>query len=113
MPHAVLVIQSRPSDPARETEYLDWYDNVHIPEICQVPGFVSGRHFRISDAQVGGAAPDPTKYPFLTIYEIESEDLKGVFAEMLKRGAAGEFHRSDALQTDPPPITTCYELRGQ
>jgi hypothetical protein len=109
MPRAVLVVQSRPSSPDREAEYVDWYNNVHIPDLCQVPGIVSGRHFRLSDAQIGGSA-HASAYPYLAVYELDADDIGGVFREMSRLGSEGRFRRSDSLQMDPPPITTCYVL---
>lgn len=46
MPKGMLVVESRPADPAREDEYNDWYTNTHIPEVCAVPGFVAARRYK-------------------------------------------------------------------
>ncbi len=35
-----------------ETEYHTWYDNVHIPEVCRVPGFVAMKRGRLADLQI-------------------------------------------------------------
>ncbi|MGQ3177379.1 MAG: hypothetical protein ACT6R2_16240 [Blastomonas fulva] len=35
-----------------EAEYHDWYDNVHIPEVCRVPGFVAMKRGRLSPIQI-------------------------------------------------------------
>ena len=35
-----------------EAEYHDWYDNIHMPEVSRVPGFVAMRRGRLSDTQV-------------------------------------------------------------
>ena len=32
-------------DPAREDEYNDWYERMHIPDILQTAGFVRARRF--------------------------------------------------------------------
>jgi hypothetical protein len=93
----IIVVQTRPVDPSREDEYNDWYSNVHVPEIVATPGFVSARRYR---------APGSSDY--LAIYEIEGDDLH----EVRKRMSAGRGTRtpSDAIQTDPPPVVTFYEL---
>ena len=49
MPKAVMVVYSRPTDPARDDDYNDWYDNVHLREVCEVPGFVSARRYEPDD----------------------------------------------------------------
>jgi hypothetical protein len=40
-----------------EAEYHDWYDNVHMPEVSRVPGFVAMRRGRLSDVQI-----EPRRY---------------------------------------------------
>lgn len=35
-----------------EDEYHDWYDNVHMPEVSRVPGFVAMRRGRLADWQI-------------------------------------------------------------
>ncbi|MCX7283206.1 MAG: hypothetical protein NTX28_04040 [Novosphingobium sp.] len=35
-----------------EEEYHHWYDEIHIPEVCRVPGFVAMRRGRLADVQV-------------------------------------------------------------
>ena len=40
-----------------EAEYHDWYDNVHMPEVSRVPGFVAMRRGRLSDVQI-----EPKRY---------------------------------------------------
>ncbi len=40
-----------------EAEYHKWYDEVHIPEVCRVPGFVAMKRGRLSDIQI-----EPKRY---------------------------------------------------
>jgi hypothetical protein len=35
-----------------EAEYHKWYDEVHIPEVCRVPGFVAMKRGRLSPVQI-------------------------------------------------------------
>ncbi|HEY2302891.1 MAG TPA: hypothetical protein VGH66_13415 [Acidimicrobiales bacterium] len=110
MSKAVLVVHTQPSEPSREDEYNKWYDETHLPEVCEIPGIVSGRRFKVSDQQVGGAPPDPAVPGYLAIYEVDSDDLKGVLDQLVSRFSDGTFHFSDALGMDPTPTTTLYEL---
>ena len=101
MAKGLMVVQSGPT-PGREAEYEEWYSRVHLPEICAVPGFVSGRRYRVHG--------DGGEYPYLAVYEIESEDDVTVpIAEWRRRSAAGQTTRSGAVRSDPPPIVTIYE----
>ncbi len=98
MAKGVMVVQSGPAE-GRDAEYERWYDEVHIPEVLAVPGFVGARRFRALDGS-----------HWLTIYEIEADDVKGPPAAFRERSASGRTTRSDALRTDPPPVVTLYEL---
>ena len=51
--------------PDKEQEFNHWYNNVHVPEILAVPGFMSGRRFQ----RISG---DEIKY--MALYELESLD---------------------------------------
>ena len=104
MPKGIMVVQSRPCDPAREDEYNDWYSNTHLPEIRAVPGFVAACRYKVHN----GA--DPAANSYLAIYEIDADDLTDPVKELRARSAAGQTHPSDALQLDPPPVVTLYEL---
>ncbi len=104
MPKGIMVVQSGPSDPAREDEYNDWYSHTHLPEIRAVPGVVAARRYKVRDG--GDARP----HAYVAIYEIDADDLTAPVRELGARSAAGQMHMSDALQTDPPPVVTLYEL---
>jgi hypothetical protein len=56
------------SSPEHEAAWNDWYDNVHLPELLSVPGFVTAVRFR----QLGAEGH------YLAMYEI---DHPGVFSE--------------------------------
>ncbi len=52
-------------DPSVESEWNQWYDEVHLPEILKCPGFKTGRRFRSVDH-------GPRAY--LTVYELDRPD---------------------------------------
>ncbi len=108
MPKAILLVQSSPTSPDREDEYNDWYDNVHLDEVCSIPGFVGARRYKLSDTNI--VAPEGA-LPYLAIYEIESDDLAATLNELVVRGGGGQLNMSDAINMDPPPTTVLYELR--
>lgn len=106
MARGIMVVQSSPVSPDREEEFNDWYDNIHLPEICAVPGFVSGRRYKLTGAADGNdGAP-----AYLAIYEIEADDLADPPARWRARSAAGLTTGTTALRLDPPPVVTVYEL---
>lgn len=68
MPKGIMVVQSAPSDPAREEEYNQWYSGSHIPEVLAVPGIVSARRYKPT-----GAGGD-----YLAVYDLDAEDLSAL-----------------------------------
>lgn len=63
-----LIVFSAPT-PGKEDEYNDWYNNVHLAEVIEIPGFVAAQRFRLSDDQLPGFQPSPHEY--LSIYEFD------------------------------------------
>ena len=41
---AVMIVLSNPVGD-RDDEYNRWYDDVHLPDVLSVPGFVAPVHF--------------------------------------------------------------------
>jgi hypothetical protein len=55
------LVKSKPSDPAREAEYNAWYDDIDVPDVLEVPGFMRARRAVAVTlpGSVGGAASEP------------------------------------------------------
>ncbi len=98
MRKGILYVESRPSSPDRDAEYNSWYDEIHLPQLMALDGFVSARRLR----------PVADDGPYVALYEIEGEDLQAILDNMLAH--AGELHLSDALQLDPPPAMRLLEV---
>jgi hypothetical protein len=103
MPKGIMLVQTRPSEPAREDEYNKWYSGTHIPEVCAVPGIIGARRYKLR----GGDGEEPT---YLAIYELDADDLMAPVRELGARSASGQIQMSDVLQLDPPPVITICEL---
>lgn len=108
MPKGIMVVLTAPRDASVEDEYNDWYRNVHIPEVLAVPGFVGARRYKVHQSAAEGA-PAPS-HSYLSIYEIDADDLMAPMQELRARSAAGRTTRSDTMQVDPPGRATLYEL---
>jgi hypothetical protein len=78
--------------PGREDEYNDWYNNVHLRDLCSVPGFVSAQRFKL-EGMIAGELP--TRY--LAIYEMDTDDPAKVMAKVGEQAAAGAMILSDAM----------------
>jgi hypothetical protein len=89
MPRAILLSYTGVADPSREAEFVRWYDEIHIPEVCSVPGFVSGRRFLASEAQRSTlVGPLPRN---LAVYELDTDDLAGTVSALEARVKSGEI----------------------
>ena len=98
MAKGIILVESRPSSPEREQEYNTWYDEIHLPELVALDGFVSARRLRPVDANG----------PYVALYEIEADNLQDVLDGMIAN--AGQLHMSDALQLDPAPIPRLLQV---
>ncbi|MDA3630739.1 hypothetical protein OU415_35305 [Saccharopolyspora sp. WRP15-2] len=67
-----FVVFTKPIE-GREAEYNEWYDDQHVPDVLNVPGFVAAQRFRLASDQ---RMPGPLEWEYLAIYEIETDDLK-------------------------------------
>ncbi len=64
----IMTVESNCADPLREKEYNDWYNNIHLPDILETPGFVRAARYENS-------APDESNGKYLAVYEIETDDF--------------------------------------
>lgn len=101
MPKGVFYVESMPASPEREADFHDWYQNTHLPEMAALPGVVSARRF----------APTNGKGPFVTLYELEADDLDAIIAHV--REAASGFTMSDAVDMTVNPKMRVLKLIGE
>lgn len=100
MARGIVIVESRPSSPARVDEYNHWYTNVHLPEVCAVPGFVGASRY----------APVDGEGPYVAIYELDCDDLAGSMTALGDAVGQGSIHMSDVLSMDPAPTVRILEL---
>jgi len=103
-----LVLNAMNIAPELEAEFNEWYDNVHIPEVLGIDGFVAATRYRLSEAQLVGNQP---QHRYLAVYEIASDDLAGT-TQALMDAAAGGMFISDSLQLQPFPTVALFEEAG-
>ena len=93
MPKYTFVVLTN-ATAGKETEFNQWYNEQHIPDVLNVPGFVAAQRFRLADAQMTDKAP---AHRYLALYEIETDDLAATLAEMKSRGGTADMIMSDAI----------------
>jgi hypothetical protein len=109
MPKAVLLVQSQAVTPDREDEYHKWYDQTHLPQVCEIPGITGARRYTLSSGSI--ATADPSLPAHLAIYELDTDDIEGVLDELAARAGDGRIDMSDVLQLDPLPNILLYVER--
>jgi hypothetical protein len=78
--------------PGREANYNDWQDNEHLPHGLNNPGFVAATRYKLAEAQFG---PGEGRSQYVTIWEIESDDIAATLAQAAERQKTAIF--TDAL----------------
>ncbi|MDO7836723.1 hypothetical protein Q4610_16875 [Sphingobium sp. HBC34] len=72
----------------RDEDFNQWYDQQHIKDVLAIPGVVSAERFTC----VGEGAQK-----YMAIYEVETDDLSAVMAELGKRPGTDVMPISDAV----------------
>ena len=75
----------------RDDEFNTWYDDVHIGDVLKLPGFVSAQRFKV--------AASPSKFNYLTLYEIETDDLAATQAALGAAAGTPAMQMSSAIDT--------------
>ena len=57
------------AEPAREAEFNEWYDRVHLPELLALPGFHKAWRLKVAPDSRALGGPGQT---YIAVYEIES-----------------------------------------
>ena len=80
----------------QEDEYNQWYDEQHLADVINVPGFVAARRYRLSQTQFEFNTKTP-EYKYLALYEIESDDIASVMKELTSRVGTPDVVMIDAI----------------
>ncbi len=73
----INMVETYCADPLREKEFNDWYDNFHLPDALETPGFLAARRYAIREPRDG-------RGKYLAIYEIETENIAKTMATRLE-----------------------------
>jgi len=94
-----VMVFSRPI-AGKDTEFNQWYDQQHVPDMLSIPGFTAAQRF----VTVQAATPTSTLPPYLVIYDVNTRDLDATNAEVMHRIKAGTIRKGKAI--DYPGIVT-------
>ena len=65
----INLVEANCKDASREEEFNDWYDNIHLPDVLETPGFVAATRYVIREPQDGCGK-------YIAVYEIETDDFE-------------------------------------
>jgi hypothetical protein len=95
----VMAVYSN-AQPGRDADYMNWYENVHVKEICTIKGVTEGHVYQI--LPTSPAKPNTT---YMAIYELDVDDPMSVMAEIGRKSQAGEMTMTDAIDAASAQIT--------
>ena len=75
-------VYTNPVSPEREAEFNRHYDNVHLADVIEVPGFVAATRYKICKTQFPNN-PAPITHHYLAVYEIETDDIEGTMKALM------------------------------
>jgi hypothetical protein len=64
----IRVVESNCTDAAREAEFHEWYNKVHLPDMLETPDIIRATRYEAVEPSEGEAR-------FLAVYEIETDDI--------------------------------------
>jgi hypothetical protein len=91
MTKAILLSFTGLAAPDREAEFDEWFDKVHLPEVCGTPGIVSARRFHVSKVQRPALKGELPKN--LAMYEFETDDVQATMDALDARVKTGDISK--------------------
>lgn len=89
------VILSR-AVPGREDEFVAWYRDQHLADVCRMPGVIEGKLFRMDFQRVYELDTAP-QWTLMTIYELEGETPEPIIDSIRTASGTDRMPATDAL----------------
>ena len=94
MPRFQYVILSR-AKAGHEDEYVRWYSEQHLTDVCRIDGVISGKLHRLALQKVYSL--DAPQWTLMTIYELEGDDPQTIIDAILAVAGSDAMPLTDAL----------------
>lgn len=94
MAKGLMMVWSEPNPGISHEEYRRWYDDHIDGALAAVPGMPRAVRYRVSGAQAPGVA---SEFEFVTLYEIDTDDIGDLQRELANAWKDGRLTRSDAI----------------
>ena len=89
-----------------DAEYNAWYDQQHLKDVLNVPGFVAAQRFKVT-----GDSTLPGQY--VAIYEMETDDPAAALAELGARAGQAAMPISGALDVARVTVALLAPITGR
>jgi hypothetical protein len=76
--YLLLALNGPTAGEGDEQAYNRWYDETHLPGFKTIEGIRSARRYKV----IRGKLPGMEAWPYLAVYEIETDDLSAVSARL-------------------------------
>lgn len=96
MARYLLVVLTNAAE-GRDDEFNAWYSGQHLRDVVAIPGIVSATRYRLAPLQ---RAQAQSPYGYFALYEIETDDLSEVIAELNARSGTTAMTISDAMNAE-------------
>jgi len=103
----MVVLSHPPNAEIDRADYDRWYSERHIPEVLQLPEFISARRYELAEHVSGN---DP--FPYITHYEIEADSAEAAKKALIDAAMSGQFYMLEGLDTSSM-ITAIYAPMNQ
>lgn len=79
----LMMVATACNDPSREAEFNRWYDDIDIPDVLEVPGYLRARRGVVADAVVPAKDPLPQIGHYVALYDVESPAVDKTIIDIL------------------------------
>jgi hypothetical protein len=80
----LMMVATRNTDPAREAQFNAWYDDIDIPDVLEVPGYMRARRgLRLGTPENPVSALPDDEGRYVALYDITSNAIDKTIIEML------------------------------
>ena len=103
-----FIVLSNPIAGEDDT-FNKWYDEVHVPEVLEVPGVIAAQRYDLAELDVPDDEDLPTQLPppthrYLVIYELDRAP-QAVMAEFIDRVMTGKLSLGETLDLTTVSMT--------
>lgn len=89
----LFIVECNCSNPDREADFNEWYNNIHLPDMLELPAVVRADRYE-------NINPDEGEGKYVALYEIESDDIQKTIDDTAEhiQEKAKQGRMSDLLQ---------------